>query len=156
MPFCPVCQCEFREGFTRCNTCEADLVECLSEEALLSEEAIRKSLEGKELIVVTRGVLDAILETRDLLSSKRVPSLVVEDEEAKPQPGHPKRMALVVGKDSLEAAAKALGENFHLMVEREGLTLQGNSRYDVCPACGTSIPETAEECPECGLVIGRG
>jgi len=27
--FCPVCEGEFREGFTRCNTCDVDLVEAL-------------------------------------------------------------------------------------------------------------------------------
>ena len=32
MPFCPKCKCEYRPGFVRCNNCDADLVEALSEE----------------------------------------------------------------------------------------------------------------------------
>lgn len=30
--FCPVCKCEFRPGFKRCNTCDVDLVETLPAE----------------------------------------------------------------------------------------------------------------------------
>lgn len=37
--FCPVCKYEFRRGFTRCNTCDVDLVD-----ALLTEEEIDHSL----------------------------------------------------------------------------------------------------------------
>ena len=31
--FCPVCRCEYRPGFTRCESCEQDLVETLEPEA---------------------------------------------------------------------------------------------------------------------------
>ena len=32
MPFCPKCKCEYRPGFLRCDTCDVELVEALSEE----------------------------------------------------------------------------------------------------------------------------
>ena len=32
MPICPKCKCEYRPGFVRCNDCDVNLVETLSEE----------------------------------------------------------------------------------------------------------------------------
>jgi hypothetical protein len=157
MPFCPICSAEFREGFTRCNTCDVDLVEALEDDNIdLSEEAVSKALAGKDLVVVSKGNLDAVMETRDLLWSKRVLALVTEDKEYVPPKGAPKRMDLVVGKHQLEEAMMALGENFKKMVKEEGLKVEGDLAYENCPACGVKVPEDAEECPECGLVIGRG
>ncbi|HUU00790.1 MAG TPA: hypothetical protein VM425_05045 [Myxococcota bacterium] len=155
MPFCPVCLCEFREGFTRCNNCGVDLVDHLEQEMELSEENIRAALEGKELVLVTRGELEVVKETRDLLSSRRIASIVVDDEEAKLPPGAPPRVMLAVSKDDVEAAARVLGDKFQQMVAEEGQELAGELKYDSCPACGTRIPENAEECPECGLFVGK-
>ncbi|MFZ0641442.1 MAG: hypothetical protein WA020_03295 [Candidatus Acidiferrales bacterium] len=36
--FCPVCKYEFRRGFTRCNTCDVDLVDALPPEEEVSHE----------------------------------------------------------------------------------------------------------------------
>lgn len=155
MPICPVCQAEYRQGFTRCNSCEVDLVDNLPEEMDLSEENVRRALAGKELAVVNRGTLDAVMETRDLLSARRVPSMVVDEEDPKHQPGTPKRVALVVDKDHLEAAIEVLGENFRKLINQEGLKVNVDLKYESCPACGALVPEDAEECPECGLVIGK-
>ena len=55
MPYCPQCLAEYRDGFTRCATCDVDLVEQLGEEMVLTEENIRRALEGKELLGVARG-----------------------------------------------------------------------------------------------------
>ena len=38
--FCPKCRGEFREGYTHCRKCDADLVDVLPP---LDEEAIKKS-----------------------------------------------------------------------------------------------------------------
>lgn len=156
MPFCPVCLSEFREGFTRCNSCDVDLVDHLEQEMELSEDNIRAALEGKELVLVTRGELEVVKETRDLLSSKRIASIVVDDEEAKVPAGAPPRVMLAVSKDDVEAAAKILGEKFQQMVAEEGQEVSNELSYDTCPACGTKVPENAEECPECGLFVGKG
>jgi hypothetical protein len=155
MPVCPVCLCEFREGFTHCNTCDVELVDHLEKEMELSEENIREALEGKELVLVTRGELEVVKETRDLLSSRRIASIVVDDEEAKLPPGAPPRVMLAVNKDDVEAAARVLGDKFQQMVAEEGQELAAELNYDSCPACGTKIPDKTEECPECGLFVGK-
>jgi uncharacterized protein YbaR (Trm112 family) len=155
MPFCPECLAEYREGFTRCSTCEVDLVDQLPEPLDLSEEAIRQALEGQDLVPVTRGTLDVVKETQGLLSNRRIASLIVDDEDAPVQPGMPKRVLLVVGKDDLEAAAGVLGQSFQDMLSEEGL--QGpDLQYDKCPACGHALAVDQEECPECGLFVGSG
>jgi hypothetical protein len=154
MPYCPVCLSEYREGFTRCSSCEVDLVERLADEMDLSEESIRQALEGKELVGVTRGTLDVVKETRDMLSARRIASIVVDDEEES-TPGVPPRVMLVVSKDDLKAAAEVLGAKFQEMVAEEGQQLSSDMSFDSCPACGSKVPENAEECPECGLFVGK-
>jgi rRNA maturation endonuclease Nob1 len=154
MPFCPICQAEFRPGFTRCNACDVDLVDQLEEEMDLSEENVKAALEGKELVGVTRGTLEVVKETRDLLASHRIASIIVDDEDSPQVHGMPQRVVLVVSKDDIEGAALVLGSQFKEMVEEEGMA-PPDLKYENCPACGTQVPEEAEECPECGLVIGK-
>lgn len=156
MPFCPHCLAEYREGFTRCATCDTDLVEHLGEEMVLTEENIRRALEGKELIGVARGELEVVKETRALLSRARIASVIVEDDQAQLPAGMAPRVVLVVNKDDLERAQTVLGEKFRQMLEAEGQTAPAELEYGKCPACGTAIPEDVEECPECGLFIGQG
>jgi len=67
----------------------------------------------------------------------------------------PTRMLLAVDKDSLQAAAQVLGKEFQHLVEEEGLT-PAQATGENCPACGAAVPENADECPDCGLVIGKG
>jgi predicted amidophosphoribosyltransferase len=154
MPFCPICQAEFREGFTRCNACDVDLVDQLEEDMDLSEENVRAALEGKELVGVTRGPLDVVKETRELLAANRIASIIIDDEESPKIEGLPPRMVLVVPQDDIEAAAKVLGLKFKEMVKEEGMETP-DLKYENCPACGTRVSEDAEECSECGLFIGK-
>jgi hypothetical protein len=156
MPFCPVCQAEYREGFKRCSTCDVDLVERLEEQHHFSEEEMRQALSGKELVVISRGPFDAVMELRDNLRSQRLPALVMEDPEQPKEPGVPKRMDLLVRKIDLDAAASVLGESFKELMQREGLEAKTEMKFELCPACGSQVPEKAEECPECGLFVGKG
>jgi hypothetical protein len=156
MPFCPECQSEYREGFDRCASCDVALVSELPDAFVPSEENIRQALEGQELVPIVRGDLEVVKEYRDLLSQHRLAGLIVEDEEAPAHPGMPKRVRLVVASSDMEAARQALGENFRGMLDEEGLEANQPDRYDLCPACGHAVAEDQEECPECGLFIGKG
>jgi uncharacterized protein (UPF0212 family) len=155
MPYCPICLSEFREGFTRCNSCYVDLVAELAGEMDLSQDNIQQALEGKELVGITRGTLEVVKETRDILSKHRIASIVVDVDEELPA-GMPPRMALVVSKDDLERAIEVLGGKFKEMLDVEGVDTANQMSYDSCPACGKKVTEHMEECPECGLVIGKG
>ena len=156
MPFCPNCHAEYREGFTRCSSCDIDLVDQLAETLDLDEAAIADAMKGKDLVPVARGALDALRENKALLAQGQVASVIVADEEARVIPGAPRTMLLVVSKDDVEASAEVLGQNFQNMVSQEGL--EGNQDLDAAhgPACGTEVPPDTEECPECGLFVGKG
>ncbi len=155
MPFCPNCGAEFRAGFTECNTCQVQLVEEQDGGLELNEENVHQAFEGKELVPISRGPLDAVKETHNLLSEKRILSIILPDETAPKLGDTPLRMILAVDKDSLPAAAQVLGQEFQHLVEEEGLT-PAQLSDESCPACGAKVPDDAEECPECGLVIGKG
>ena len=98
--------------------------------------------------------MDVVKETRELLSERRIASVIVEFEEELP-PGVPPRMALVVSQDDLEKALSVLGDKFKDMLDQEGVSKQEAIEYTSCPACGSKITDTLEECPECGLVVGQ-
>ncbi|MBW2699393.1 MAG: hypothetical protein JRF33_01130 [Deltaproteobacteria bacterium] len=156
MPFCPNCHDEYRKGFTRCAACDVHLVEQLPETMNLNEEAIAKAIEGKDLIPIARGPLDALRENKALLAQGRVASVIVPDDNAQAIPGAPKMMLLVVSQEEVEASAELLGKNFQNMVDQEGLGGQQDMSTEHCPACGTPMPADAEECSECGLFVGKG
>jgi len=155
MPFCPECQAEYREGFTRCSACDLDLVEQLPEAFDLSEENIHQALEGQDLVPVVRGDFEVLKEIRAFLSSQRVASLLLDDKEFQAPPGAPKRVMLAVGSADEEHARLILGEKFQDMVANEGLDADAELSYGACPACGHGVEEDQEECPECGLFIGK-
>jgi hypothetical protein len=156
MPFCPECRSEYRLGYTRCEACEVDLVDSLPEASPMTEAEMRAALEGKELVAISQGVLDAVLETRDHLARQRILSLVEEADKEPLQPGLPRRVRLMVAREQLEEAARCLGESFRELVAQEGLEVGGELTYDKCPACGSPVPPDAEECAECGLFVGAG
>ena len=60
-----------------------------------------------------------------------------------------------VPKDDIEGAAKVLGSKFQEMVKEVGMETP-DLKYENCPACGTQVAEDVEECPECGLFVGKG
>ena len=155
MPFCPECQAEYRDGFTRCSECDLDLVEKLPEAFDTSEENIKRALEGKELVPMTRGSLEVVKEARDLLAEHGVASLVVEHDKVPLAPGMPLRVQLVVAENDREAAAQVLRDKHQELLDQDGLSLEMSDDTN-CPACGNPVPEEAEECPECGLFFPKG
>ncbi len=155
MPFCPECRAEYRPGFTTCSTCDVELVDELPEPFDFSDENIKKALEGQDLLPVVRGEFEVLKEIRVFLAENSIASLVLDDPDAPVQPGHPQRVMLVVGSADEEDARRVLGDKFEEMVKEEGLSTDEDLAYDKCPACGHEVSENEEECPECGLFIGK-
>jgi len=44
MPYCPKCRMEYRDGFTKCNDCDIDLVEVLNDKEQTQEEKKRATV----------------------------------------------------------------------------------------------------------------
>ena len=80
---------------------------------------------------------------------------MLDDEEYKVPAGAPKRVMLVVGDADVEDAGRLMSEQFRDMVAEEGLAAGTELTYGTCPACGHEIADDQEECPECGLTIGK-
>lgn len=77
MPFCPKCKCEYRPGFVRCNDCDVDLVEALSEE---NEQLNR----GKLDLVMLASFPDPMEAQmfQELLESNGIDSMLQSDFSA--------------------------------------------------------------------------
>jgi len=156
MPFCPECQAEYRQGFTRCASCDVDLVEELPKGFDMSEENIQKAMDGKQLVPVIRGGdFEVAKEVHASLAAAGIASLLLDDEEFKVPAGAPKRVMLVVGDADEEDARRLMSGKFMDMIAEEGLEVDSDLTYGTCPACGHEIGEDQEECPECGLTIGK-
>ena len=59
--FCPVCRCEFEEGFTHCAECNADLVDELppEDEAEFVDLVTIMSAPDENIVMVVKSVLEA-------------------------------------------------------------------------------------------------
>lgn len=78
--FCPECKCEYREGFTRCSTCDVDLVESLDLRGGDDVVGNPTGAKPKKLWTgVDRSVLDSIC---DALEAVRIP---YSDENLEPR-----------------------------------------------------------------------
>ena len=77
MPFCPKCRYEYRPGFVRCNDCDVDLVEALSEE---NEQLNR----GKLDLVILASFPDPMGAQmfQELLESNGIDSMLQSDFNA--------------------------------------------------------------------------
>jgi|LSQX01.2.fsa_nt_gb hypothetical protein len=71
MPYCPNCNAEYREGFTVCSDCNADLVE---EKPVIKEEKAQYDKEAYLLSVaddMEASVVSSLLEAHDIPVYKR-------------------------------------------------------------------------------------
>jgi hypothetical protein len=62
--------------------------------------------------------------------------------------------AVYVPEGEVSAAAAALRGRQGVLVLPDDAEPTIGAQGGTCPACGTSVPAGAAECPECGLVVG--
>ena len=93
--FCPECRGEFREGFTRCELCGADLVESLPAEE--PDEDLVPALESNDGLLVSA--------TRSALEAEGIP-VVVQGEEA--QGLLPVHAVVLVPRENLDQAQELI------------------------------------------------
>jgi hypothetical protein len=111
-------------------------------------------MEGKELVGIASGYLDAVQENQLLLARRRIASIILDDKGAPKVKGMPPRVILAVDQNDMEKAKAVLGEKFDEMIKEEGVKVANlDLNAELCPACGTPISADVEECPECGLAI---
>jgi len=147
--YCPSCRDEYRPGFTRCATCDVDLVESLdSDRPAKSPGAIVTEVAFDEAMVNFCGFLtfEEARAARDAVraSGRRAELLICEAPGAKldeplieeywlrVQPKDARAVQTLIGYEP-PAAPAADEESFQ------------------CSACGATVQASDERCPGCGL-----
>lgn len=155
--FCPECRAEYRDGIAQCAHCEVPLVaELAKEDAFSSPEAMARALEGRELVNVIVGSHVPLLEAQGLLAKQRLLSVIAGESEEVEAAMHA-RFYLKVATEDLGRMREILQEKWQEGLEREGLSLEAapeKVEANACPACGTEVPDSTTECPDCGLFLG--
>jgi len=142
--FCPVCRDEYRPGFTRCASCDVDLVDAPEAAAPRKAAPILAEVAAEEATANFCGflTLDEARQARDKLREASLP-------------------AEILIKDAPRTADQAsVREEFWLRVRPKDaqavVGLIGFEPADAddafgCSACGTTVHASDEACPGCGL-----
>jgi hypothetical protein len=158
MPLCPLCQGEYREGFTRCESCGADLVDRLAQPEWQGLRRLEELLaSGTAALSAARGMEDAQRD-QELLHEAHIPCLLYANPGSVGKNGAPQLYHLAFLPEDVEPARLTLERRRKQMIEREGLQASDavvdlEAAELTCPACGFKFPK-AEECPDCGLYLG--
>lgn len=149
---CPVCHDEYRPGFTRCASCDVDLVESLEPASPPTAPAAAPisitEAPPDETMVGFCGylTLDEARAARDTVrsSGRRAEILIRELPGGRlDQPAQEEYWLRVAPKD-LRAVAALIGFD-------PGVALTEGDDSFQCSACGATVRATDTRCPGCGL-----
>ena len=166
--FCPKCHAEYRPGFEECSSCKVALVQTLQVDHLTpedvqdtlpvgrtssSEVGHRVTVHGQEYDLMRLFTLGVAMELQGLLTAEGFGVLIKPvDEEF---PDQRQLFEVRVRTERHAAAEEVVRAEFARRVAEEGVGAElAAAPVDTCPACGAHVPLEAEECPDCGLVVG--
>ena len=145
--FCPVCRDEYRPGFTRCATCDVDLVEIADAGVSRKAAPVLAEIAAEEATANFCGflTLDEARQARDKLREAHLPAeILIKDApvtEAEPSVREefwlrvrPKDFRTIVGIIGFEPVDSADADDAF-----------------GCSACGATVHASDEACPGCGL-----
>lgn len=167
--YCAECRGEFRPGITTCPTCNVALVEALPEELrpIGGDEPTQpvgvSGTRGLSRLVVVDGhsidLMRAFIfeEAVELARTLEDVELAVRLKEVELDfPDKKQRFTVETRPEDHQRAEETLFLRWKRLAESEGTGAAGETAVDKCPACGSDVPLDVEECPDCGLVVGRG
>jgi hypothetical protein len=148
---CPVCHSEFRPGFTRCNTCDVDLVAELDVAPTPppSRPAADPIRESDFVSYCGFLSLDDAREARDTLREEGLPCEIVIREGAAADleaPVHEEYWLRVLRRDLV--SAEAVLEAAQHASPGNGESTDGDTF--ACSECGEDVALDANACPHCG------
>ncbi len=147
--FCPVCRSEYRPGFSRCPSCEVDLVEeAQAAGAHSTESGGRQAPRAAGPMVEYCGFLslDEAREARSRLRREKIVSEIVirDGEDADSTGSFQEEYWLRVPSDVYKATAAVLGYDFDD-------SSAGERGEDLsCSDCGKNVGAEEVFCPHCG------
>ncbi len=149
--FCPVCHDEFRPGFTRCEGCDADLVERLDSgsETGMPSGSPAPDMSGPKADYCGFLEMTEAREARDLLWNNGVPSEIVIRPASGCLPGArlKEEFWLRVPAKQVQTVIGLLGFDEHT---DDGLETGAGQEGRRCSGCGVDLPGQERFCPHCG------
>ena len=151
---CPRCKHEYRAGFTRCATCQVDLVD---EDALAEPEPVRgesrSSMDANtmaELLPFCGFItLDEARQAREQLREANIPADILIRELETDQEVLEEYWIRVPRRRFAEVA-DVLHEEPAEAAEKEGNGEVHAGDTFACSACGQDVEGDADACPHCG------
>jgi hypothetical protein len=144
---CPVCRDEYRPGFTRCATCDVDLVASLEDTPAAKPAAVLSEVAAEEAVVNFCGFvnLDEARAARDKVRAtrRRAEILIGEVPGGTPEEPIQEEYWLRVAPHDFRAVAGLIGFEPHVATE-------GDESF-TCSACGATVRASDDKCPGCGL-----
>jgi hypothetical protein len=153
--FCPVCKCEFRAGFARCEGCGVDLVEELESLETDSNQTAEPDIGCAGGMVDYCGFVsleDARL-ARDQLRRERIDSEIairlpsISSSSTSPEEEYWLRVPL----RTFPATARILGYD----TCKDDQLLEEHAAFK-CSECGNSVASAEVFCPRCGARFEEG
>ena len=147
---CPVCHDEYRPGFTRCASCDVDLVDSLDDKKPRTEQkpAAISEIAADEGMTNFCGflTLDEARAARDSVraSKRRAEILVCEAPGAKLDEPLKEEYWLRVAPKDVRAVADLIGYETPAAAAVEDDTF-------TCSECGATVHDSDSKCPGCGL-----
>lgn len=158
--FCSNCRAEYVAGVQTCGHCGVALVEVAPDvDPFQSEDRMAEMLKDRTLEAIVVGAFAQVREAQKRLSEARIPSMIAPEEEGEIQSALHARLYLLVDETDLGRVRDVFAKAWEDGLRLEGLMLQAakeaaGSDGTPCPACGTTIPDAQDTCPECGLCVG--
>ena len=108
-------------------------------------------LRDKELEQLVTANQELLIQLQRKLAAQRIATVITTESEEHRAMG---RFMLLCQVSDLDRAKEYFGDEWGQSVEAEGLEVTELSA-EACPACSSLVPPDVEECPECGLFVGR-
>lgn len=144
--FCPKCRDEYRPGFTRCATCDVDLVDDLSAAPSPAPQPSMAIATGPVPMLEYCGFLelDEAREAREQLRGAGIRSdIVIRDNPEASAGGPPEEYWLRIERARYAEGAKRLD----LVAPQE--PAGADEAFD-CGECGRPVAASETACPHCG------
>lgn len=159
---CPGCGGTFRAGFTRCASCQLDLVEASAVLEMKQKlDSPRAALAGVPTVAVLHAGLPACREIERALLEAGIPCYVeAASEEGEALAPGAMKVGVMVAEADLPRVGELLKRRFEDLVAREGVGSFNSKAIDLsaaeveCPACGHTGALADGACADCGLFLG--
>jgi hypothetical protein len=184
MAVCPRCRSEYRAEFTRCASCDVDLVDPATLPPELAEDDVLEALaEEENLVSVSRGTVEWCKEIQRKLLARQIPAIARRADDVLAAPGQHLVLEVVIREEDSDRAAEVFNQELLEKLERDGLlgelaqlhaardraeqpasdgagdvAAEGPAAEEAplaCPACGSTKKLKKGKCRKCGLFLGE-